>query len=133
MAKFREGEVPRMFADVITLQLLPDHISQAELLWHGEAVPALEEQIGYQGSFFAIERETGHALGVTFWRTREDLKDVLESGLYERLFNAFAQAETLVVPAIRHAHEVAASDLLSLGTGHSEITHPMESRPDMGM
>ena len=60
-----------MYAQLIQGGTTPDHRPEMDRIVTDEMVPALGEEPGFAGALNLVDRETGNALMLMLWETRE--------------------------------------------------------------
>jgi heme-degrading monooxygenase HmoA len=64
-----------MYARVSTFEgMMADHVDEAIRVAREEFIPAAQQSGGFEGMYILADRESGKALSVTFWSTREDMQ-----------------------------------------------------------
>ena len=94
-----------MFARVITMQLKSDKLDEAAKLYK-ELIPGLKAQKGFNSNYLLIDRETGKAVSVAFWDSKQDIIDDEESGRQKDRLENFKVF--LAEPLTRQIYEVSA-------------------------
>ena len=61
-----------MFARVTTMNIRTDAIDEAIRIYRESVVPAAQSQKGFKRILLFLDRETGEALAVTLWESKED-------------------------------------------------------------
>ena len=95
-----------MFARVITVQLKSDKLDEAVKHYRERSVPAAKSQKGFNSNYLLIDRETGKAVSVAFWESKQDIIDDEESGRWKGRIENFKVF--LAEPVTREIYEVAA-------------------------
>lgn len=95
-----------MFARVITMQLRSDKLDEATKFYKEDIVPAVKYQKGFNSNYLLIDRETGKAVSVAFWDSKEDIIDDEESGRQKERIEKFKVF--LAEPFTREIYEVGA-------------------------
>ena len=72
-----------MIVQLTRARYVPDKIDEAQTIIQGAVLPAASRQPGFRGAYWAIERETGAGIGISFWETRADAEALLTSGFYQ--------------------------------------------------
>jgi 4-oxalocrotonate tautomerase len=93
-----------MFARVITMQLRSDKLDEATKFYKENIVPAVKSQKGFNSNYLLIDRETGKAVSVAFWNSKEDIIDDEESGRQKERIENFKVF--LAEPFTREIYEV---------------------------
>jgi len=94
-----------MFARVITMQLKGDKLDEAAK-YYKELIPSVKSQKGFNSNYLLIDRETGKAISVAFWESKEDIIDDEESGRQKDRLENFKVC--LAEPLTREIYEVSA-------------------------
>ncbi|MHA2314485.1 MAG: antibiotic biosynthesis monooxygenase family protein [Candidatus Hermodarchaeia archaeon] len=95
-----------MFARVITMQLKSDKLDDAAKFYKENIVPAVKYQKGFNSNYLLIDRETGKAISVALWNSKEDIIANEESGWWKGQINSFEVF--LDGPFTREIYEVVA-------------------------
>jgi len=94
-----------MFARVITMQLKRDKLDEAAK-YYKELIPGVKSQKGFNSNYLLIDRETGKAVSVAFWESKQDIIDDEESGRQKDRLENFKVC--LAEPLTREIYEVSA-------------------------
>ena len=94
-----------MFARVITMQLKSDKLDEAAKNYK-EMIPEVKGQKGFNSNYLLIDRDTGKAVSVAFWDSKQDIIDDEESGRQKDRIEDFKAF--LAEPFTRGIFEVAA-------------------------
>ena len=94
-----------MFARVITMQLKSDKLDEAAK-YYKENISVVKAQKGFNSNYLLIDRETGKAISVAFWDSKQDILDDEESGRQEERIGNFKAF--LAGPFTREIYEVSA-------------------------
>ena len=94
-----------MFARVITVQLKSDKLDEAVKHYREKSIPAAKSRKGFNSNYFLIDRETGKAVSVAFWESKQDIIDDEESGRWKGRIDNFKVF--LAEPVTREIYEVA--------------------------
>lgn len=62
-----------MHARSAVIEMSPDKIDDAVKFWNDEQIPKYRRQDGYKGFTLLVNRESGKALGVSFWESEDAL------------------------------------------------------------
>jgi heme-degrading monooxygenase HmoA len=95
-----------MFARVITVQLKSDKLDDAVRHYRERSIPAVKSQKGFKSNYLLINRETGKAISVAFWDSKQDIINDEESGRWKGRIDNFKVF--LAEPVTREIYEVAA-------------------------
>ena len=60
-----------MFAQLVEGGASPEMRAEMDRIVHEEMLPALEHEHGYMGALNLVDRNTGNAMMLTLWNTRE--------------------------------------------------------------
>ena len=93
-----------MFARVITMQLKSDKLDEAVSYYKEKLIPTVKSQKGFSSNYLLVDRETGKAISVAFWDSKESIIDDEESGRQEERVENFRAF--LVGPFTREIYEV---------------------------
>ena len=63
-----------MFARVSTIQASADRVDEAARLIQEQVIPAMQQQRGYKGGYWMVNRRTGKALTVALWESDEAMR-----------------------------------------------------------
>jgi heme-degrading monooxygenase HmoA len=69
-----------MHARISTLQMEPSRIDDAVSRLKEEVVPDLEQTDGYKGFTLMVDRQSGKAVGVSFWESEDAMRGSEEKG-----------------------------------------------------
>lgn len=69
-----------MHARSAVIDMSPDKIDDAVKFWKDEQLPKYREQDGYKGFTLLVNRDSGKALGVSFWESEDALRGSDELG-----------------------------------------------------
>ncbi len=94
-----------MFARVIIMQLKSDKLDEAAKFYKEIIVPVVKSQKGFNSNYLLIDRETGKAVSVAFWDSKQDIIDDEESGRQQERIENFK--DYLTEPFTREIYEVA--------------------------
>ena len=64
-----------MFARAITFHYQPGTLDQAVEILRATVMPELRSLSGFEGATNLIDRENNKVLGITYWKTRDDLEN----------------------------------------------------------
>jgi heme-degrading monooxygenase HmoA len=93
-----------MYARVVAAQAQLDKLDEAiEIYQSMEAT--WQQQKGFQGANFLINRDSGNIISISTWATRVDLDATEASGWYQEQVTKFSK--TWVAPPTREIYEVA--------------------------
>ncbi len=94
-----------MFARVITMQLKSDKLDEAAKNYKeiGTAAKAIK---GFNSNYLLIDRETGKAVSVAFWDSKQEIIDDEESGRQKDRIEGFKVF--IAEPFTREIYEVSA-------------------------
>jgi heme-degrading monooxygenase HmoA len=72
---FKERRHRGVYARVRTFEgMMADHVDEAVRVAREEFIPAVQQSGGFEGMYILADRESGKALSVTFWSTREAMQ-----------------------------------------------------------
>ncbi len=94
-----------MFARVNTFLGKPELLDAEAKRYESEAVKTLGARLGFKGSFFLADRQSGKYMIITLWDTLGHLQESTESGNLLRARSA--QASGTVAPPIVEVFDVA--------------------------
>ncbi len=94
-----------MFARVITMQLKSDKLDEAAKKYREVGQDAKAQKRGFNSNYLLIDRETGKAISVAFWESKQDIIDDEESGRWKGRIDKFKVF--LAGPITREIYEVA--------------------------
>ncbi len=94
-----------MFARVITMQLKSDKLDEAAKNYK-EIVPDVKAQKGFNSNYLLIDRETGKAVSVAFWDSKQEIIEDEESGRQKDRIEGFKVF--IAEPCTREIYEVSA-------------------------
>ena len=97
-----------MFARVITMQLKSDKLDEAAKKYREVGQDAKAQKRGFYSNYLLIDRETGKAVSVAFWDSKQDIIDDEESGRQKDRLEGFKVF--LAEPFTREIYEVAAQN-----------------------
>ncbi len=101
-----------MHARLVTALGRSSELDEMTKLWHESVLPAARRQAGFKGALVLADPETGKAVSVTLWDTRDDMLAGEASGYYqEQLAKA---APLLTGEPVREHFEVILSEVPSL-------------------
>ena len=60
-----------MYAQLVQGGAAPENRQRMDAIVHEQLLPALAEEPGYAGAYNLVDRETGNALMLMLWETRE--------------------------------------------------------------
>ncbi len=63
-----------MFARVSTFEGKPDRLDDSISDFRNQTIPALKNMSGFKDAYLLVDRNTGKAISITMWETREDLQ-----------------------------------------------------------
>jgi heme-degrading monooxygenase HmoA len=69
-----------MHARSAVIDMSIDKLDDAVRFWQDEQIPKYREQPGYQGFTLLVNRQSGKALGVSFWESEDALRTSDELG-----------------------------------------------------
>ncbi len=95
-----------MFARVITMQLKSDKLDEAAKKYREVGQDAKAQKKGFNSNYLLIDRDTGKAVSVAFWDSKQDIIDYEESGRQKDRIEGFKVF--LAEPFTREIYEVAA-------------------------
>ena len=61
-----------MYARIATTASQPDRLDDAMGRIREQTVPLLQDQKGFRGAYWLLDRETGKAVAISLWETHED-------------------------------------------------------------
>ena len=93
-----------MFARVITMQLKSDKLDEAAKYYQEIAADA-KAQKGFNSNYLLVDRDTGKAVSVAFWDSKQDIIDDEESGRQKDRIEGLKAF--LAEPYTREIYEVA--------------------------
>jgi hypothetical protein len=64
-----------MFARLVVLQGAPDRADDAIRFMEEQIVPRIKQQAGFQGGYWALDRSSGKAIGLTLWESEQAAAD----------------------------------------------------------
>lgn len=73
-----------MHARVITFQYQPGKLDEGLDVLREFVVPELRQQAGYEGALNFVDRANNKVVGITLWKTEQDLQDSGMGKLRER-------------------------------------------------
>ena len=73
-----------MHARSAVIEMSPDKVDDAVRFWKDEQIPKYREQQGYKGFTLLVNRDSGKALGVSFWESEDALRASDELGQQAR-------------------------------------------------
>ena len=91
-----------MYTRVVSAQAQLDKLDEAIKICRAME-PSWQQQKGFQGADFLVDRDTGNILSLSSWETRADLEATEASGWYQEQVAQFAA--TWVAPPVRHIYE----------------------------
>ena len=95
-----------MFARVITMQLKNDKLDEIVKKYREVGQEAKAQKRGFNSNYLLMDRETGKAVSVAFWDSKQDIIDDEESGRQKDRLEGFKVF--LAEPFTREIYEVAA-------------------------
>ena len=95
-----------MFARVITMQLKSDKLDEAVKKYREVGQDAKAQKRGFNSNYLLIDRDTGKAVSVAFWDSKQDIIDDEESGRQKDRIEGFKVF--IAEPFTREIYEVAA-------------------------
>ncbi len=98
-----------MHTRILRIQIKPDEIDTAAMLFEESVVPLCKNQKGFRGAQYLADRSTGSGLLFTFWETEEDMLASERSRFFQEQVARFIGFFT--APPIREAFEVIFVDL----------------------
>jgi len=78
-----------MFARVVQIEATQGNLSRVIETWKNKDVPSKQLSKGYQGAVLFTDSETGKAISITFWDTREDASSDEKSSLHKSQLNLY--------------------------------------------
>lgn len=69
-----------MYARVTTFEGDPERLEEGARIFREQVVPWLRDATGFRGIIVMVDREHEHALGISFWTTKEAATDAYGSG-----------------------------------------------------
>ena len=61
-----------MYVRVINTQAVANRVDDAVSTWRDKVAPTLKQAKGFKGAYLTGDRESGKAVTITMWETRED-------------------------------------------------------------
>ena len=98
-----------MFARTLRIQIAPDQIDAAAMLFEESVVPLCKSQMGFVGAEMLADRNTGASLVITIWKSEKDLLANERSRFFQEQVAKFIGYFT--APPIRESFEVVMFDL----------------------
>jgi hypothetical protein len=98
-----------MFARITIMHFYLDRIDEAVELYRKSVIPEAKKQKGYRGACFLVDRNTGNANAITFWKSEKDAIANEENCYYQEQLVKFRV--WFSAPPIREGYEVAISAL----------------------
>ena len=101
-----------MHARLVTAPGRSNELDQMTKLWHESVLPAARQQAGFKGALVLADPETGKAVSVSLWDTKDDMLAGEASGYYQEQVARFAPLVTGEL--VREHFEVILSEVPSL-------------------
>jgi heme-degrading monooxygenase HmoA len=98
-----------MFARTLRIQIAPDQIDAAAMLFEESVVPLCKSQKGFVGAEMLADRNTGSGVLITIWKSEQDLLANERSRFFQEQVAKFIGYFT--APPIRESFEVVMFDL----------------------
>jgi len=95
-----------MFARIVTMKLRSNRLDEAAKLYKETIIPVVKSQKGFNSNYFCFDRETGKAVSVAFWDSKQDIIDDEESGQQQERLIMFK--DFLAEPFTRDIYEIGA-------------------------
>jgi heme-degrading monooxygenase HmoA len=99
------GKCDHMHATTNTLQVPPESIDAAVQGFRQNTMPALQNQEGFRGLYFLVNREEGKILAVTLWTSLDLQQQAFEAT--EKLRSGIQERSGAGVPPVFEHYEVA--------------------------
>ena len=74
-----------MFIRVVNYEIKPGMMEEAEKVYHNVTAQALQDQAGFQSGYALINTQTGIALTVGVWNSKEDFEKFSSTGAGKEL------------------------------------------------
>ncbi len=97
-----------MFMRVVTMEMKSDKLDEAAKKYREVGQDAKAQKRGFNSNYLLIDRETGKAVSVAFWDSKQDIIDDEESGRQKDRLEGFKVF--LAEPFTREIYEVAAQN-----------------------
>lgn len=116
-----------MFSRMTVLQVSPERIDEGVEIYRTSVLPEARKQDGYRGACVLVDRASGKAMSITFWRSEKDALINEENLYYQEQLVKFLSF--LAGPMIREAYEVKVFDIRALAgrRGSSKKTPPAKA------
>jgi heme-degrading monooxygenase HmoA len=79
-----------MYARAVNVQFQSGKADKTNHLVRDAIVPVLQEQKGFKGQLFLIQRDSGKAISINLWETEADLTAFESSPAYRELMSKLA-------------------------------------------
>ena len=98
-----------MFSRMTILQVSPERIEEGVEIYRTSVLPEARKQDGYRGACVLVDRASGKAMSITFWRAEKDALANEENLYYQEQLVKFLSF--LAGPMIREAYDVRVFDI----------------------
>jgi hypothetical protein len=93
-----------MYVRMVFFEFKPESIGDAVRLFQKGVIPGAKKQKGYRGANFFVDRQTGGAVAMTFWRNEKDALASEENLFFQEQLAKFLPY--FAGPPVREGYEV---------------------------
>ena len=103
-----------MYVRMVFFEFKPESVGDAIQLFRNGVIPGAKKQKGYRGANFMVDRQTGSAVAMTFWRNEKDALANEENLFFQEQLAKFLPY--FASPPVREGYEVS----VYVMTGHAK-------------
>ena len=98
-----------MHARVVSMEIQPMDIEEANRIYQDLVVPAAKEERGFRGALLLTDPYTGEGVSISLWESEDDLHASEASGFYHRKLD---QLDALFISTpVRKHYEVSVQEV----------------------
>jgi len=98
-----------MHARVVSMEIRPMDIEEANRIYQDLVVPAAKEERGFRGALLLTDPYTGEGVSISLWESEDDLHASEASGFYHRKLD---QLDALFISTpLRKHYEVSVQEM----------------------
>jgi heme-degrading monooxygenase HmoA len=95
-----------MFARLTSMDIKVERVEEGIRLYEESVIPAAKSQKGFVDAFLLLDRQTGKAISVTFWKKETDALANERNRYYQEQLVKFIPLQAQPIRVIREGYEV---------------------------